>query len=221
MRFQFLDPGPLVDRELTLVPPTVHYLDEVLNSCRHPLTVRDAPQEAAMTRQRLLDFCHVAPGGRQSADLSKGWVPAYHFWMRLDPPLLTQGEVTPFAPGASDPSGTPSTSPSAHPITMAGGIGVRIGTTREIELYSGNIGYHVYPPARGHHYAERSVRLVLSLIKRHGLSHVWITTNPDNLASRRTCERLGATLVDTVTVPKNHPFRQRGETTKCRYLLRV
>jgi hypothetical protein len=32
---------------------------------------------------------------------------------------------------------------------------------------------------------------------------------------------LGAQLVETVTVPKDHPFRSRGETTKCRYLLQL
>ncbi len=201
MRFQFLDPGPLIDQELTLVPPQVGLIDEVLAAVGHPLTVRDAPGEAALTRQRLLDFCSIAPEGRQNADLTRGWVPAYHFWMRLAEPIM---------PTANHP-----------PVHIAGGIGIRIGTNKEIELYSGNIGYHVYPPARGHHYAERAVRLILPLLKRHGLPHIWITTNPDNAASKRTCERLSAQLIDTVRIPKDHPFRQRGETAKCRYLLRL
>jgi predicted acetyltransferase len=200
MRFQFLDPGPLIDRELELVAPHERYIDEVLVSCQHPLTVRDAPHEANLTRQKLVDFLNIAPGGRQPADISRGWVPAYHFWMRVDRPIeASEGPA----------------------VRIAGGMGLRIGSNKEIELYSGNIGYHVYPPARGHHYAQRACRLVLPLAKRHGLTHLWITTNPDNIASRRTCERLGAQLIDTVTIPKDHPFRSRGEAAKCRYLVRL
>ena len=206
MRFQFLDPGPLIDRELELIAPSAQYIDDVLLSCQHPLTVRDAPAEAALTRQKLLDFLNIAPGGRQPADISRGWVPAYHFWMKLATPLRP-----PSRPGE----------PATPSVRIAGGLGLRIGNNNEIELYSGNIGYHVYPPARGHHYAERACRLVVPLAKRHGLPHIWITTNPDNIASRRTCERLGAELIDTVTIPRDHPFRSRGETAKCRFLLRL
>jgi tagatose 1,6-diphosphate aldolase len=105
------------------------------------------------------------------------------------------------------------------PLRIIGGMGFRVGTTPEIETFSGNIGYHVYPAARGNRFAERACRLVFPLARRHGLDRIWITCNPDNLASRRTCERLGATLVDIVTIPLDHPFRSRGETAKCRYLI--
>jgi tagatose 1,6-diphosphate aldolase len=210
MGFTFLDPGPLIDRELELVPPRVELIDDVLSACAHPLTVRDAPAEASVTRKRLMDFCSLAPNGRQNADRARGWVPAYHFWMRLSQPV------------ASPPSAAGPIPKNFYPITIAGGLGVRVGATREIELYSGNVGYHVYPAARGRHYAERSVRLVLPLLKRHGFSHIWITTNPDNIASRRTCERLGARLIEIVQIPRDHPFRARsGETEKCRYLLHL
>ena len=53
------------------------------------------------------------------------------------------------------------------------------------------------------------------------MSRLWITCNPDNLASRRTCERLGAKLVETVPIPKTHTFYQRGERAKCRFLLEL
>jgi tagatose 1,6-diphosphate aldolase len=111
--------------------------------------------------------------------------------------------------------------PPDPPIRIVGGMGVRVGTTPEIEMFSGNIGYHVYPAARGRRFAERACRLVLPLLRRHGLNHIWITCNPDNHASRRTCERLGAKLIDTVTIPKEHPYRSRGETAKCRYLIQL
>ena len=133
MRFAFLDPGPLIDNELTLVAPDVKWVDEMLAACTHPQTVRDAVRDSTMTRQKLMEFLSNAPQGRQAADPAAGRVPAYHFWYRLDTPI-----------------GNP-------PIQIVGGIGLRIGMNPELEFYSGNIGYHVYPTARGHHYAELRV----------------------------------------------------------------
>jgi tagatose 1,6-diphosphate aldolase len=86
-------------------------------------------------------------------------------------------------------------------------------------MYAGNIGYGVYPPARGHHYAERACRLLLRLARAHGMKRLWITCNPDNIASKRTCERLGCTLGGIVTVPTGHPLYLRGDREKCRYWL--
>ena len=191
----FLDPGPLVDGELELVAPHARWTDDLLAACRHPLTVRDAPKEAETTRASLERFLKLAPLGREPGDPSRAWVPSYHFWMKLS--------------GAD------------APVRICGGIAFRIGTTPEIETFVGHIGYHVYPPARGHRYSERAARLLLPLARRHGMSRLWITCNPDNLASRRTCERLGARLVDTVPIPRNHPFYQRGERAKCRFLMEL
>src|SRR5688572_3663057 len=136
MRFVFLDPGPLIDAELSLIPPDVRYVDDWLLSAAHPLTRRDAPAEANTNRQKQLDFLKTAPGGHQSAEPGSGRLPAYHFWMKVDP--------------VGDP-----------PLTIVGGCNLRIGTNPEIETYTGNIGYAVFPAARGHHYAERACRLML------------------------------------------------------------
>ena len=199
MRFTFLDPGPLLDNDLELVPPETRWIDEVLRSSSHPQTIRDAPADANLSRAKIMDFLRAAPMGRQAADAQSGRVPAYHFWMHLTTPT-----------GVGEP-----------PVTIVGGLGLRIGTNAEIERYSGNIGYHVYPPARGRHFAERACRLVLPLARRHGMRQLWITCNPDNAASRRTCERLGARLIDTIPIPPDHPFRLRGETAKCRFLIEL
>ena len=82
------------------------------------------------------------------------------------------------------------------------------------------MGYYVAPAYRGRRYAQRSCSLLLELARWHGLSVLWITCNPDNVASRRTAERLGALLVETVELPPDNPQRlQSGETEKCRYQL--
>lgn len=195
--FQFIDPGPLVDGELELVSPAEKWVDDVVAASQHPLTRRHAPADSHATRQRLLDFLAASPHGHQAADATKGWVPQYSFWMRLrDRPFFRRA-----------------------PIRIAGGISLRVGTTGPIEMYYGHIGYHVYPPARGHHYAERACRLLLPLARHHGVRTLWITCNPDNVASRRTCERLGMQMAGIVPVPESDPLYARGEREKCRYRL--
>jgi len=197
-RFQFLDPGPLIDGELELVAPDPHWFDDLLLSCGHPLTAALAPNEARTSRKQLEQFLRVAPWGREPSDTSAGRVPQYHFWMRV-----------------RRDAGVPTS--KLPPVPIAGGIGLRIGKTRNIEMYYGHFGYHVYPPARGRRYAERSCRLLMPLARRHGLKTLWITCNPDNYASRRTCERLGGVLVSIVAVPDDDPLYARGEREKCRY----
>jgi tagatose 1,6-diphosphate aldolase len=196
--FQFVDPGPLTDGELELVAPDARWVDDVVAASHHPLTRHEAPNESHATRQRLLDFLAGAPCGRQPADPARGWVPQYNFWMRVH-----------------DRPGRPA------PVRIAGGISVRIGMTYPIEMYYGHIGYHVYPPARGRHYAERSCRLLLPLCRLHGLRTLWITCNPNNVPSRRTCERLGMHMVGVVPVPETNPLYARGDREKCRYRMEL
>jgi tagatose 1,6-diphosphate aldolase len=190
-RFAFLDPGPLIDQDLELIQPESRFVEEVLAACRHPRTITEAPELAKVTRQGLAHFLEVAPMGRHPGESHRDNIPSYHFWMKLSGPDRL--------------------------LRIAGGIGLRIGNTANLRNYVGHLGYNVYPPARGRHLAERSCRLLFPLARKHGLKTLWITANPDNIASRRTCERLGGVLVDTVKVPPEHELYARGETVKCRY----
>lgn len=103
----------------------------------------------------------------------------------------------------------------------AGYVRLRVDDTELIRIYQGHIGYAVEPEFRGHRYAERSSRLILPLAKAHGINPIWITCNPDNIASRRTIERLGATFVETVTAPENSGYYRIGIRQKCRYRLDI
>ncbi len=190
--FEFLDPGPLVDSDLELIVPSEAEVPAVLAACRHPTTLAIAPEMSRITRQTLVDFLAAAPRGRHSGDPALRRCPSYHFWMRL-----------------ADPA----------PVRIAGGVGLRIGDDPNLLLYIGHIGYNVYPPARGHRLAERASRLLLPLARRHGMKQLWITCNPQNFASRRTCERLGAKMVEIVSLPSTHELYARGEREKCRYCL--
>jgi tagatose 1,6-diphosphate aldolase len=98
-----------------------------------------------------------------------------------------------------------------------GSIQLRVGNTPDLVLYGGHIGYGVEPAYRGHHYAARACRLLFPLALRHGLRTLWITCNPDNIGSRKTCERLGAELVEIVDLPEDSDMYQKGWRQKCRY----
>lgn len=102
---------------------------------------------------------------------------------------------------------------------IAGAIRFRAQNDFDVETYAGNIGYNVHPAFRGNHLAERACRLLLPLARAHGFTHLWITCDPENIASRRTCERLGAELVDIVALPEHSDMYQDGERLKCRYRL--
>ena len=104
-------------------------------------------------------------------------------------------------------------------LAEVGFINLRIGGDANLVNYRGHIGYGVEPEHRGHHYAARACRLLLPLARRHGLDPLWITCNPDNSASRRTCELLGAALVEEVTVPEGTEAYEAGARRKCRYRL--
>lgn len=104
---------------------------------------------------------------------------------------------------------------------LVGRIDLRMGDTEHIVMYAGHIGYGVEEAYRGHHYAARACRLLMRLARSHHMKELWITCNPDNIASRRTCELAGAKFVEIVDLPKDTDMYQRGERQKCRYRLEL
>ena len=83
--------------------------------------------------------------------------------------------------------------------------------------FVGHVGYGVDESFRGHGLAGRAVQLVLPLAAACGVDPVWITCGPDNPASRRTLERLGAELVEVVDVPDDYPLPAGAVRQKCRF----
>lgn len=102
-----------------------------------------------------------------------------------------------------------------------GRINLRIGNTHDIVMYNGHIGYAVNAEHRGHRFAARACRLLFPLARRHGLKILWITCDPANSASRRTCEIVGGTLVEIVDLPEDSEMYQEGERQKCRYRIEL
>jgi tagatose 1,6-diphosphate aldolase len=126
---------------------------------------------------------------RQPADANAWHVPAYLFNMQSD-----SGQY-------------------------AGRIRLRVGWNEQIIPYAGQVGYAVEAAYRGRHFAERACRMILPLARRHGMIELWITCQPDNVASRRTLERLGAEFVHILDVPDQYPMDAGVERKKMCYRL--
>lgn len=96
---------------------------------------------------------------------------------------------------------------------------LRLGMN-DILYYAGNIGYRIYAPYRGHHYAKEATELLLyAAYHIYGMDRVIITCSPDNIASVKTLEKIhGYHLLETVNVPEDHWLYKRGETVKNIYL---
>ncbi len=125
-------------------------------------------------------------------DSARGWVPSYRFKM-----IHTQKQVE------------------------MGRIDLRVGDSEHIVRYAGHIGYRVNSEYRGSHYAARACKLLLPFARLHELNPLWITCNPENLASRRTCEILGAQFVEIVDIPQGSEMYIHGDRRKCRYRLEL
>ena len=105
-------------------------------------------------------------------------------------------------------------------VPYAGYVSLRLGESPEI-FYLGHIGYRVEEPFRGQGLAARAVRALLPLMVHEGLRSLSITTDTDNLPSRKTCENLGCILESIVPVPRRYRALCMNSPAKCRYVLLV
>jgi tagatose 1,6-diphosphate aldolase len=152
-----------------------------------------------MTRPPTIQLLQVPPGSLSSDEVSLrfdkivpgdpalGFVPYYHFRIILA------------ADGAD-----------------AGHINFRVGDTEHVRICAGHIGFVVLEAFRGHGYALQACRALAPFVASI-YDSVIITCDPDNLASRRTIERLGACFIDQVPVPPHYPSYQKGSRHKRRY----
>ena len=126
----------------------------------------------------------------EAADPAKGHVPCYHFRVSRHGDPRKIGEVR-----------------------------LRVGRVEDCPslLTSGQVGYGIDEPERGHGFAARACDLLRPVALAHGLNSLVITCDPENIASRRTCERLGAILVGTFDIPADHPMYQDGRRRVNRY----
>ena len=94
--------------------------------------------------------------------------------------------------------------------TAVGTCDLRIGHNEKTYI-GGNIGYGVKEPYRGHRYAARACVLLFRQAKKHGLDHLYITCDPANAASARTCELAGGEYVETADIPPDNEMYAEGK----------
>ena len=97
---------------------------------------------------------------------------------------------------------------------FCGSIGLRWqpGTSKLPAHVLGHIGYAVVPWKEGRGYGKLALKLMLRHARTEGLEYVEITTDPNNVASRRVIEANGGVLIERFQRPA-----QYGGTDAVRY----
>ncbi|HEU4477710.1 MAG TPA: GNAT family N-acetyltransferase [Pyrinomonadaceae bacterium] len=97
---------------------------------------------------------------------------------------------------------------------FCGSIGFRWqpGTTELPPHCLGHIGYSVVPWKRQRGYATRALQLLLPQARSEGLAYVELTSDADNLASRRVIEANGGELIE-----RFHKAAEYGGTETMRF----
>ncbi len=98
----------------------------------------------------------------------------------------------------------------------AGHISFRVGDTDHVRLFAGHIGYEVLKPFRGRGFALLACQAIAPFVRQF-YQEIIITADPDNAASLKTIQRLGAVFIDQVPVSPDDPHYQRGSRIKARY----
>lgn len=133
----------------------------------------------------------------------------------VDIPGLTDGEIELYCVGKNPAIPEKKWVPSyvfeiRRNSTRVGELNLRIGYSDSL-YYGGQIGYCVDEQHRGHGYAEKACRLLAPVIRAHGMKKVLITNNYTNIASRRTCEKLGAKFIRLARIPEWHDLYKEGQ----------
>lgn len=97
-----------------------------------------------------------------------------------------------------------------------GHINFRVGDTEHVRVSAGHIGFQILEPRRGHGYSFQACRAIAPFV-RSIYEAVTITCDPDNQASMRTIEQLGASFIDEIPIPPHDPQYRAGSRSKRRY----
>lgn len=99
---------------------------------------------------------------------------------------------------------------------IIGHINFRVGSTRHVSMVAGHLGFEIAKEFRGRAYLLHACQALRPLIKQH-YDKVIVTADPDNAASIRIIERLGARFISEVEVPRDDPAAAGGATWKKRF----
>ena len=94
--------------------------------------------------------------------------------------------------------------------TKIGQCDLRIGQNDKTYI-GGNIGYGIDEAYRGHRYAAKACLLLFRQARKHGMTYLYITCDPDNAASARTCELAGGEYMETALIPEDNEMYEEGK----------
>lgn len=92
---------------------------------------------------------------------------------------------------------------------VIGKCSLRIGY-KTILYYGGHIGYQIDEPYRGNNYAKKASLLLFELAKKHQMPYLIITCNPENIASKKTLEKLNGQWIEAIDTPIDSELYQDG-----------
>lgn len=87
---------------------------------------------------------------------------------------------------------------------------LRIGYNSKVYI-GGNIGYGIDEAYRGHHYAAKACYLLFELARKHGMKHLSISCQPENIASERTIQSVGGELIEIADIPEDNEMYAEGK----------
>lgn len=94
--------------------------------------------------------------------------------------------------------------------TEVGYCDLRIGYNNKVYI-GGNIGYGIHKKYRGHHYSAKACRLLYKQAQKHGMDHLTISCQPENIASERNIRIAGGEFVEIADIPKDNEMYTEGK----------
>ena len=92
-----------------------------------------------------------------------------------------------------------------------GYINFRLTNSPKLLSYFGHLGYRVDEAHRGFGYAGQAIKMLSPFIRQHAFEDVIITCHPQNTASKRVLEKLGAQYQKTCIfedLPKGYDLKK-------------
>lgn len=78
------------------------------------------------------------------------------------------------------------------------------GSDKEFTKYYGNVGYEIKEKYNGNYYALKALKLLKNVMLNDDIKTMIFNILPENIASRKTVEKLGARILCYRPVPKKH-----------------
>lgn len=99
---------------------------------------------------------------------------------------------------------------------VVGHINFKVGDTAHIRQCVGHIGYEIFPGYRGKSFSYFACDAIRPFVRTF-YDKVILTSDPGNIPSVKTIEKLKARFINEITVPEHDPSYQNGSKMKGRY----